>query len=803
MDRRHPLLTAAFVGLLLPALAQHGHPGAPREVGSLTRSDSLDLLHTLIELDLSQTGNGLIAGHAAIRFVPKVNGITELPLDLLQLTVDSVSREGSPLAFTHVGEDLRIALGGSYGPADTATVDVYYHGDPVVDASGWGGFYTLSTYQYDLGVAFDAVPHSFGRAWFPCFDNFVERCTFDLIVRTTADRTVFANGSLVGITDLGGGVHETHWHLAEPIPSYLASVASTNYVAVRDTFPSVSGDQVPVTLVARPQDTTDMKASFIHLRNAFNTYEHWFGPYRWERVGFVLTSQGAMEHPTNVCYPDFAADGTLTEERLYAHELSHHWFGDLITCHRPEEMYINEGSAEFCSYLFMEDLYGRASYDDLVRTNHHNMVSRAHLLDHGWYALNNIPQDVTYGEDSYRKGLDMWRSLRSILGDDLYRSSFTRVLTNDAFSDMSSEELRDSLSAASGQDLTAFFDNWVFQPGWSAFEVDSMNAVPNGGQWHTTTYVQQKLDHADHLYSQVPLTITYEAADGTRWTDPVVHVVSGELSAITSEVPFQAAFAFANGDDRLALATTVQEDTLTHPVTLSLPLADLQLVVDSMPASAPIRVEEFWTPADDDADDAFAYRISPDRWWRITGHLPEGAAISARFTVDGRATSTTSYDPGLVQDFGSVPFMEDSLVLLYRPNPHFPWSLRPNVSINFLGSNHSDGYARLTVEDIDLGDYTYAWRKSAVGIDAHADLLNGWRCYPSPTDGSVTVEAPANVHHVRIIARDAQGRRVAEQVMDGDRAQLDLRHLATGIVYLSAVLPNGTVLAVGRTILAR
>ncbi len=149
---------------------------------------------------------------------------------------------------------------------------MYYGGDPAVDASGWGGFYTLSSYQYDLGVAFDAVPHSYGRSWFPCFDNFVERCTFEFLVHTNNARTVFANGVLEDEQDLGGGERMSHWRMAGPIPSYLASVASTNYVAARDTFPSISGPTIPVTLVAKPADTTDMKNSFIHLRDAFDTY---------------------------------------------------------------------------------------------------------------------------------------------------------------------------------------------------------------------------------------------------------------------------------------------------------------------------------------------------------------------------------------------------------------------------------------------------------------------------------------------------------------------------------------------------
>ena len=775
------------------------------QTATLTRSDSLDILHTRIELDLRNVTNGTIAAKTTLRFVPKVAGISVLPLDLLQLHADSVRMNNSNLPFTHIGEDLRIDLGGIFVNEDTLDVDVFYSGDPIVDASGWGGFYTLSSYQYDLGVAFDAVPHSYGRSWFPCFDNFVERCTFEFIVTTAGNRTVFANGALLSELDLGGGDRITHWSIAEPIPSYLASVASTNYVAVRDTFSSVAGSLVPVTLVARPQDTTQMKASFVHLQNAFDTYERWFGPYRWERVGYCLTTQGAMEHPTNICYPEFIADGTLQYEATMAHELAHHWFGDLITCRRAEEMYINEGFAEYLSYLFLEDLYGRAAYDDIVRQVHHEMIVTAHLLDQGWLTLSEIPQAITYGEHSYRKGADYIHSLRGYLGDSLFSAGFKRVLTNNAFSDMSTEELRDSLSAATGTDLTNYFEDWILQPGWSAFEVDSFSVSPNGGAFLTTVHVQQKLRHADHFYHNVPVTVTFEDALGNRWSDPQPVLLGDEFSTFTSEPPFYPTFAFLNADGRLALATTVQEDTLSTIQTISFALADVAVVVNAMPTPSPVRIEEFWTAADDYTAEPFAFQLSPDRWWRISGQLAFGADIDLRFTIDGRPTSSSLTDPGLVQNSGSALFVEDSLVVLYRPNAYFPWTEDPDTDINFLGSDHTNGNARLTLQDAALGDYCVAWRKSATGLNELNAGSNEWSFYPNPGSDHVIVEAPQRAKRLNASIRihDAQGRLLMEQPVIGTRTPIDLKNLAEQTVFVSVGISGTASIALGPLVIRK
>lgn len=775
--------------------------GLAAQPGSISRSDSVDLLHTRIDLDLTQTGSGLIHGKAAIRFTPKVSGLDVLPLDLLALTTDSVKLDGLPLAFTHTGENLRVALGQPYGITDTLTMDIYYGGDPAVDASGWGGFYTLSSYQYDLGVAFDAVPHSYGRSWFPCFDNFVERCTFEFHVHVDNDRSVFANGALFDVIDLGDGERIYHWAMAGPIPSYLASVAATNYVAARDTFPSITGELIPVTLVAKPNDTTDMKSSFIHLKNAFDTFERWFGPYRWERVGYCLTTQGAMEHPTNISYPVSIANGTLQYEDIMAHELAHHWFGDLITCRRAEEMYINEGYAEYLSYLFLEDLYGRSIYDLKVRENHHEMVTTAHLKDEGWYALAEVPQAFTYGEHSYRKGADMAHTLRGYLGDSLFALGFTRVMANNAFTDMSSTELRDSLSVATGIDLTNYFADWILQPGWAAFEVDSFTTEQVGAEWPTSIHVQQKLRHADHYYTDVPVSLTFEGADGSRWTDPLPALAGGELSTLSSTPPFQPVFVFINADERLALSTTVADDTLTNTGTSNLPMADIALIVGELPASAPIRMEEFWCAADDHTTEPYAFVVSPDRWWRLTGQLTQGTELDLRFSVDGRTTSVTNFDPGLVQNAEGMVFSEDSLVVLFRPNAHFPWSVHADTDINTLDGDSGNGYARLTANNIGLGDYCVAWRKSPVGIKPFDDVFSGWRSYPNPATDLVTVEAPKAARRInaRILVQDLQGRILQEQTISSSRTRLDLRTIAAQEVFLTALIPGEGSVSIGRT----
>ena len=697
--------------------AQHSCLDTKRSRGNAQRSDGdlatwpWDLLHQRIELDLTR-GN-IIQGACTITATPRIT-TPELPLHLLALTVDSVTHATGTLPFTHTGELLTITPPPT-PPGDTLTFTVHYHGDPVTDPSGFGGFYTTSPYTYNLGVAFESVPHSYGRAWFPCVDNFTERNSYEFLVKTHAGRTAWCNGELLATIPLGGDTTVYHWLHQETIPAYLASVAASTYTAARDTFASISGDQIPVALIARPQDTTALKNSFLNLPIAFAAFEQRFGPYRWNKVGYVLTNQGAMEHSTSIHYPASIADGTLAFEAIMAHELAHQWFGDLVTCERAEEMYINEGGAEYLSFLFLEAVYGRARYMNEVRRNHRAMVQRAHLLDEGWWPLSEVPQEWTYGEHSYNKGADMWHGLRGVMGDSAFFNGLTSFLDSFAFRPVNTALLEAHLSTFSGMDLQPFFDAQVRQGGWAAFELDSMAVQQSGESYDLTLHIEQKQRGPAQPHTAVPMPITLYDSDGSSWTAPQPVLLGPGTTSATITVPFVPSRVVLNDDERLTQAVTVDVDTLTTTGNTFYTNADLRITVNSLPSPLPVRVEEYWVAADTEVDLPYACLVSPDRWWRIHATLPEGAALSGRILYDGRTQLTSVTDPLLMQDIGANTFREDSLVLLYRPDASWPWTEQPDHTVNVV-SNPTDRQGRIDFNGLLPGDYTLGWKLSATSV---------------------------------------------------------------------------------------
>jgi aminopeptidase N len=383
------------------------------------RSDTIDVKHYSVYIDFGANGQPIIHGQCEVFFEVKLPAISTISLDLLQLTIDSVKQNNMLLNFNYNDTLLIAQLSQALQIGDSESVTVYYHGSPQGDPSGWGGYYQQGNYSYNLGVGFAAKPHNYGRVWHPCFDNFVERATYTITLKTANPRKGIANGLLINSSN--NGTHTTQtWQLNQEIPTYLACIASAPYVEVSQTYNSpLFGTSVPISLFAEAADTTALKNSFINLHGAIAAFEQGYGPYLWEKVGYHLVpfNSGAMEHATQIAYPKITANGNITYQTLMAHELAHSWWGNLVTCRTAEDMWINEGMAAYSESLFLEYINGYTSYISNVKSNHKEVLHKAHIKDGGFYALHGVPHEITYGDHSYNKGADVAHTLRSYMGN--------------------------------------------------------------------------------------------------------------------------------------------------------------------------------------------------------------------------------------------------------------------------------------------------------------------------------------------------------------------------------------------------
>ena len=141
---------------------------------------------------------------------------------------------------------------------------------------------------------------------------------------------------------------------------------------------------ISVKLTAKPANLNTMVARFASIGEAIDACEYWYGPYPYSHVGYVHTTDGAMEIATNVAYPEFMNNESLMENRgLFAHELAHHWWGNKVTPRTHNDMWLKEGPAEYSGHLLEEWAFGDEAFVDVVKDNHLDVLTNAHLDDGG------------------------------------------------------------------------------------------------------------------------------------------------------------------------------------------------------------------------------------------------------------------------------------------------------------------------------------------------------------------------------------------------------------------------------------
>ncbi|MBP6731968.1 MAG: M1 family metallopeptidase, partial [Chitinophagales bacterium] len=454
------------------------------------RGDTIDLRSFNLKLDLSDFTTKVLRAEAVIGIKSKQNGVTGIQLDLLKLTVDSVKVNTSAVPFTYNDSVIAINLLLNLNTGDSATLQVFYHGNPYRAAGDFGGFYWTNAYAFNIGVSFLADPHTYGRVWFPCFDNFEQRSLYEFYVTTKNTHKAFCNGLLQDIAT-NGNKKIWHWKLTQDIPSYLASVAVSDYATVEDTVNGMTGT-LQVQLAARAADTTNLKNLFVHLHDAFHIQEEAWGPYLWDRVGFCIVpfNAGAMEHATNIGFMTYYLNSLSSQaERTMAHELSHHWFGNLVTCKTAGEMWLNEGWASYNEHLFYERLYGDSTYKDAVRVNHEDVLHKAHISDGSYLPVSGVPTESTYGSTVYNKGADVIHTLRAYMGDQLFFSCVKNFLTDFAWQNITTIQLRDYLAQCAGINLNDYFNDFITAPGFTHFSIEQLRTLPTTNAGFQTTFV--------------------------------------------------------------------------------------------------------------------------------------------------------------------------------------------------------------------------------------------------------------------------------------------------------------------------
>jgi len=751
--------------------------------------DSINVINYDIHLTIVDFTNKTISGYTDVKLCPKTNNLHNVYLDLLSFVIDSIKINNNLQSTWNYNDTLlTIPLIQPANISDTLTVSVFYNGYPQEDpgANHWGGFKWSGNSAYNLGVGFEAIPHNFGRAWFPCNDNFVDRATYNFWIKVskTLQHVAVCNGTLLGIDSINAGIGltEYRWKLSNEIPTYLASVAVNKYSLVADTFNSILG-QIPIQLWVRTSDTLKAKNTFVNLKNILSLFENKFGPYRWERVGYVGVdfNAGAMEHATTVAFPNLCITGTTAYEELYTHELSHSWFGNLITCSTAQDMWINEGWATFCEMVYEEAFIGHSTFITNKRIKLNKVLRYNQVEEGGYVTLNQVPDSITYGSTAYDKGGLVVQTLRSYLGDSLFYACVKDMLDTFKFKDISSGQMRDYLSSRSGVDLTGFFNNWVFTPGFPHFSVDSFEVVSNTPNYDVTVYAREKLrGRSAYSYNNL-LEITFMDSLWNK-TSEIIEI-SGGTGMATFSIPFNPVCVFMDLYEKTDDATSDIYKTIKNTGSLTFDQTYFSGNVTSVPDSAFIRVEHNWVAPDDFITHIPGVLISRERYWKIDGIIPSSLVMTGKFYYNKTTTASGYLDNQLITN------VADSLVLLYRKGTWDDWKIIPHTLIG----NDYNGYIK--IDTVKKGEYTLGIRDwqiyNSTGM-LYMNINNEIKIIPNPANKSCIVKYDSkNGDHLNLINSNGQVVKTINIINSNDEVNLSLSNINQGLYFVQINRKNG------------
>jgi aminopeptidase N len=443
-----PALTAATATAAPPAKASTigadsaGDPYFPQQ-----GSGGFDAQHYDIEFTYDPATQHMVA--TTTMTAVATQDLTEFSLDFMGPKVTAVTVDGKPASFFRTAEDLYITPKTAVKARKAFTVAVSYAGkpgpvyDPDGSIEGW--------VPTDDGAIVVGEPNG-SQTWFPSNNHPSDKATFTFRATVPEGTTAVGNGELVSQSTRNNWTTFV-WDNREPMATYLATVTIGKFVV--ETSTTASG--IPVYTAVDPFLAKRAAPMLAEIPDVIEYFSSIFGPYPFSSTGAIIDYAPqlgyALETQTKPVFCDVPSDmiGTI------AHELAHMWFGDSVTPARWSDIWLNEGFATYAEWLWSEHTGGPTA---------HKLFERTYASDKKpfWSILLADPGVIDmFGYPSYDRGAMTLHALRNKVGDTVFFGILQDWTKQNRFGNVTTNDFIRLAEKASGQDLTAFFDAWLFK----------------------------------------------------------------------------------------------------------------------------------------------------------------------------------------------------------------------------------------------------------------------------------------------------------------------------------------------------
>lgn len=320
--------------------------------------------------------------------------------------------------------------------------------------------------------------------WFPTIDSPNERTTQEMFITVDTGYAVLSNGENIYTLDNGNGTQTSYWKMDKPHAPYLFMMAIGKFAVVEDEMPEngkYDWKNLELKYYVEPKYAPFAKNIFGNTPEMIAFFSEKLGyKYPWPKYSQVVVRDyvsGAMENTSATIFMEAVQSDNreLMDENwdgIIAHELFHHWFGDLVTCESWANLPLNESFANYSEYLWYEHKYGLNEAEYQNQKEKAEYFNEATTKQEPLIRYHYLNKEDLFDRHSYNKGGRILHMLRKVVGDEAFFESLQLYLKRNEFTSVESDELRLAFEDVTGLDLNWFFNQWFYKPGHPILKVE-------------------------------------------------------------------------------------------------------------------------------------------------------------------------------------------------------------------------------------------------------------------------------------------------------------------------------------------
>ena len=315
------------------------------------------------------------------------------------------------------------------------------------------------------------------RRMFPSFDEPAYKATFALTATIDQGDHAISNGAMTSDTPgPGSGKHTVKFETTPKMSTYLVALAVGDFECQ-----SGSADDIPIRICSTPDKKSQTGFALEAAEAILRYYDKYYAvKYPFKKLDVVAVpdfAAGAMENTAAIFYREtlLLADPKTASTsvrksigQVLAHEMAHQWFGDLVTMRWWDDIWLNEG---FANWMETKPLkaWKPAWHMELgeVQANQSAMTLDSLKTTRPIRAEAWTPAEISELFDgiAYEKGAAVLRMVESWVGEEPFRAGVNAYIDRFKYGNARAEDFWGTLTKVTGKPVDRVMAGFVDRPG--------------------------------------------------------------------------------------------------------------------------------------------------------------------------------------------------------------------------------------------------------------------------------------------------------------------------------------------------